>query len=89
MQPQDIIFLSRAAERTRKTERTIRRWCPALRYRPPVRTNAPWEISAPALEMVVYNDMDALELLRGGERCARQVRRYFDHLGISVEVSRR
>ena len=89
MQPQDIIFLSRAAEKTRKNERTIRRWCQRYGIGRQSGPNAPWEISAPALEMVVYNDMDALELLRGGERCAPQVRRYFDHLGISVEISRR
>lgn len=85
MRRSEVISLKEAVYRTGKSEKTIRTWCRDLRIARQSGQNAPLEISAPALEMVMHGDMEALELLRHGSRDDCRVRRFFDHLGISAE----
>ncbi|MDR9808209.1 hypothetical protein [Rhizobium hidalgonense] len=84
MQQNDIITLKEAVHRTGKSDRTLRSWCKLFRISRQTNSGAPIEISAPALEMVMHGDMEALELLRSGNRHHPRVRRFFDHLGLSV-----
>ncbi|MFF0947458.1 hypothetical protein ACFYE9_07250 [Rhizobium leguminosarum] len=83
MQRSDIITLKEAVHRTGKTDRTLRTWCKLFGISRQTNSGAPIEISAPALEMVMHGDMEALELLRSGHRHHPRVRRFFDHLGLS------
>lgn len=80
----DIITLKEAIYRTGKSDKTLRTWCRLFGISRQTHTGAPIEISAPALEMVMHGDMEALELLRGGNRHHPRVRRFFDHLGLSA-----
>lgn len=79
----DIIGLKLAVHRSGKSGRTIRNWCRVHGIGRQSSPGAPLEVSAPALEMVLHGDMEALELLRGGNRDHLRVRHYFDHLGIA------
>ncbi|ARQ08604.1 hypothetical protein NXC12_CH00513 [Rhizobium etli] len=82
MRRPDIVALKTAVDRTGKSERTIRNWCRMHGIARQTAPGAPLEISAPALEMVLHGDFEALEMLRAGDRNSPEVRRYFDHLGL-------
>ncbi|WP_245509783.1 hypothetical protein [Rhizobium leguminosarum] len=82
MRRSDIIALKTAVDRSGKSDRTIRNWCRFFGIGRQSSPGAPLEISAPALEMVLHGDLEALEMLRAGDRSGHQVRRYFDHLGL-------
>jgi hypothetical protein len=84
MRPEDVINVDKAAHHARKSTDTIRRWCRKHGLARQSCHSAPLEISAPALEMVLHSDLDALELLRAGRRDHPDVRRYLDHLGLPV-----
>ncbi|MBB3747444.1 hypothetical protein FHX10_007001 [Rhizobium sp. BK591] len=84
MHRSDIITLKEAVHRTGKSDRTLRTWCKLFGISRQTNSGAPIEISAPALEMVMHGDVEALELLRSGNRHHPRVRRFFDHLGLSV-----
>ncbi|MGR9169591.1 hypothetical protein [Rhizobium sp. KDH_Rht_773_N] len=82
MRRSDIIALKQAVDRSGKSERTIRNWCRVYGIGRQSSPGAPLEISAPALEMVLHGDFEALEMLRNGDRNGQPVKRYFDHLGL-------
>jgi hypothetical protein len=82
MRRTDIISLKEAVYRTGKSEKTLRNWCRDFAIGRQTCPSAPIEVSAPALEMVIHGDFEALALLREGNRQHDAVRRYFDHLGI-------
>ena len=84
MKPDEIINLKEAAHRARRTEKTASAMCKEFRISRQTMPGAPLEISAPALEMVLHGDAEALELFRQGKRHHVRVRHYFDHLGIPV-----
>ncbi|MGO6898748.1 hypothetical protein ACCT15_35630 [Rhizobium ruizarguesonis] len=84
MHRSDIITLKEAVHRTGKSDRTLRSWCKLFGISRQASSGAPIEISAPALEMVMHGDMEALELLRRGDRHHPRVRRFFEHLGLSL-----
>ncbi|PWE52774.1 hypothetical protein DEM27_28640 [Metarhizobium album] len=78
----EVINIKVAVHRSGRSERTIRDWCRIYGIGRQSAQNAPLEISAPALEMVLHGEYDILELLRRGQRDHASVRRYFDHLGL-------
>ncbi len=80
----DIINLKEAVARTGKSDRTLREWCHVYGIGRQSMRGAPLEISAPALEMVMHGDLEALELMRNGDRRHERVKRFFDHLGLQV-----
>ena len=82
MRRDEVIALKRAVVHSGKSEATIRRWCKAHGIARQSGPAAPLEISLLALEMVLHADLEALELLRNGERSNPIVRRYVDHLGL-------
>lgn len=84
MRRDEIINLKTAVHVTGRSEKTIRGWCKEFGIGVQASPGAPLEISAPALEMVRHGDVNALNLLRIGERLHWRVRRYFDHLGLPV-----
>lgn len=84
MRRDETINLKNAVHVTGRSEKTIRNWCHEFGIGVQACPGAPLEISAPALEMLRHGDMVALELLRQGKRDHARVRRYFDHLGLSI-----
>lgn len=82
MRPDEIIGLKEAAHRARRTTKVTTRLCKEFRICRQTVPGAPLEISAPALEMVLHSDAEALELLRQQKRNHPRVRMYFDHLGL-------
>lgn len=82
MKRDDVINLERAAFQAKRSTDTIRRWCRKHAIARQSCPNAPLEISAIGLEMVLHNDLEALELLRQGQRSHPDVQRYIDHLGL-------
>ncbi|MBO9168347.1 hypothetical protein [Rhizobium sp. L245/93] len=84
MQPGDVINMKRAIAWTGRSDKTLRLWCRKYRIARQSANGSSLEISAPALEMVRYNDLVALELLRSGVRTHERVKRYFDHVGVPV-----
>lgn len=82
MHRRDVINLKEAAARSGRSDRTLRTWCRAFGIGRQSSAGSPLEISAPALEMVLHGDFDALSTLRAGDRLDENVRRYFDHLGL-------
>lgn len=82
MRPDEIMSLQRAAHHARQSESTIRRWCKDYGISRKPTPRSPHQISAPALEMVLSGDHDALEKLRAGDRDAPEVQRYLRHLGL-------
>ena len=81
----DIIDLKRATEMARRTPKTIRQWCRVHGIGRQSGPGARLEVSAPALEMVIHGDFEALDKLRMGERNDPIVKRYFDWLGLPSE----
>ena len=82
MRPDEIINLKEAAHRARRTEKVAAKLCKEFRIFRQALPGSPLEISAPALEMVLHADHEALSLLRIGRRDHPRVRIYFDHLGL-------
>lgn len=85
MHRSEVTSLKEAAFRAGKSEKTLKGWCRQFGIGRQSSNGAPVEVSAPALEMVLHGDSAALELLRAGDRHHPRVKRYFDHLGISLE----
>lgn len=83
MQPEDIINIHRAGVRADRCEKTIRRWVRLHGIGRHSSRTAPLEISAPALDMVLQGDFEALELLREGDRHSPSVYRYLCFLGLA------
>ncbi len=84
MRHDDIVDIKRAADHAGRSDKTLRRWFKEYGIGRQVTSGSPIEISLPALEMIVHGDMEALELLRQGQRSAPEVRRYLDFLGLPV-----
>lgn len=82
MYQDEIIGLKEAAFRAGRSIKTLRRWCQdrGIGRRPG--GMGPWQVSAPALEMLLADDQTALQLLRQGRRDLPEVQRYFVHLGL-------
>ena len=80
--PAEVIDTEEAARRAGRAQRTIREWC-AL-HRIGRRIAGRWCVSAPALDMFLAGDLEALAAYLAGERLSDRVRPYFDRLGIPV-----
>lgn len=73
--------LKQATFRSKRGERQLRRFCQQFGIGRRSATGGPLQISATALEMVLSDDLIALELLRDGRRDAPEVMRYLRSLG--------
>ena len=73
--------LKQAAERAGKSESTMRNWC--VNYGIGRRVaGGVWQISKPALEMLLDGDKAALSAYHGGDRLGSVVRSYFERARI-------
>ncbi len=84
MRRSETISLKDAVARYGMSDRRLRDLCSKHRISRQPSPGSPLTISGPALEMVMHGDLEALELLRDGNRAHPRVKRYFDHLGIPV-----
>jgi hypothetical protein len=82
LKPDDITNVSRAAYSVGKSDKTIRRWFKDHMIGRQASRNAILQISLPAVHMVASGDLEALELLRIGNRHHPSVKRYLDFLGL-------
>lgn len=80
--PDDVIPLKEAAHRASRSLDTVRRWVVDYGIGRQLGPGGRIEVSAPALEMVLHGDWDALRLLRAGENAHPRVVRYRVHLGL-------
>ena len=78
--PQEAIGTSAAALRAGRCERTIREW--ACLHGIGRRIGGRWAISAPALEMHLAGDAQALAKYLTGDRTSDHVLSYYAQLGI-------
>jgi hypothetical protein len=83
MRRDECLPIKRAADHAGKCDRTIRRWIKQHGIARRSVDGGPYDVSLPALEMVMHGDLHALELLRSGRRLAPEVQRYLEFLGIS------
>ncbi len=84
MRRDECLDIKRAADHAGKCDRTIRRWIKRHGIGRQSADGGPFDVSLPALEMVMHGDLYALELLRAGQRAAPEVRRYLDFLGLPI-----
>lgn len=82
MKPEEIIILKQAANRAGLSVDTVKRLCRKHGISRQSGPNSRMQISALGLEMVLHDDMAALDALRCGRREDRLVRRYLNHLGL-------
>ncbi|MCD1644803.1 hypothetical protein [Aurantimonas coralicida] len=82
MRRDEVICIKRAAHHARRSDRTIRRWIKQHGIGRQSAGGGPYDVSLPALEMVIHGDLDALEILRSGQRSVPMVRRYLEFLGL-------
>jgi hypothetical protein len=83
MWPEEILNLKQAVYRSKLSERQIRRLCKEFGIGRRSATGGPLQISMTALEMVLSDDLVALELLREGHRDAPEVMRYLRSLQLA------
>lgn len=81
IRPSERIGIREACEYAGKTDRTIRTWCRRFGIGRVPLAGGPLVISLPALNMVMQDDPEALELLRTGNRSDPLVRRHFAETG--------
>jgi hypothetical protein len=82
MRDGEIIGLKEAVDRSKRSAKTIARWCRQSGIGRQAEPTAPWEISAVALEAKRYGDDAAIDDLRRGDFASQRVRRYLEHLGL-------
>jgi len=80
--PAEAIGTEHAARRAGKSQRTVREWC--AQHQIGRRIGGRWAVSAPALEMLLADDDEALQAYLRGERLSELVRRYFRLVGIAL-----
>lgn len=78
----DIVSVTEAASYAGVSGETIRRWCQRFGIGRQFRGNGwrewRWQVSRPALRMVVTRDWEALEAFRCGDRTSPLVSRHFE-----------
>ncbi|QRI61827.1 hypothetical protein JQ506_13005 [Shinella sp. PSBB067] len=82
MKRTEIISAKEAARRAGREVRVIRKWCGEFGIGRKPAGYGDWQISAPALEMLLANDLAALALLREGRRTDPRVEFYFLQLNL-------
>lgn len=81
IRPAERIGIREACKYAGKTDRTIRTWCKRFGIGRTPMAGGALIISLPALNMVMQDDPEALELLRVGDRSNPLVRRHFAETG--------
>ncbi|MCW2286227.1 hypothetical protein M2323_004034 [Rhodoblastus acidophilus] len=78
----EALSLRRAAEISGKSESTVRSWCAVHDIGRRV-ANGPWQVSAPALRMLLDGDGKALAAYLAGDRASPSVAAYFERCGLA------
>ena len=81
VRPAERIGIREACEYAGKSDRTIRTWCKRFGIGRTPMAGGALVISLPALNMVMQDDQEALELLRAGDRTNPAVLRHFVETG--------
>lgn len=74
-----------AVYRSGKSDKTLRRWIKRFGIGHQPASGGPYIVSLVGLEMVRHGDIEALEMLRSGDRSSPQVRRYLDFMGLPAD----
>ena len=82
--PQEAISVAEAAERSGKSESTVRSWCVVHGIGRRV-VDGHWQVSRVALQMLLDDDREALSAYHAGDRTSPTVVQYFDRFGIKGE----
>lgn len=82
MKAAEIISVKEAARRACLTPETIRGWCKKFEIGRRPGGTGDWQVSAPALEMLLNGDFEALESFRQGNRNDPNVEAYFLNVGL-------
>lgn len=77
----EALSLRKAAEIAGKSESTVRSWCAIHDIGRRV-ANGPWQVSAPALQMLLDGDGKALASYLAGDRNSSSVFPYFERCGL-------
>jgi len=81
IRPSERVGIREACEYAGKSDRTVRTWCKRFGIGRVPMAGGPLVISLPALNMILQDDPEALELLRAGDRDNPIVRRHFIETG--------
>lgn len=84
IRPAERIGIREACDFAGKSDRTIRTWCRRFGIGRVSMAGGPLIISLPALNMIMQDDPEALELLRAGDRESPLVRRHFIETGTKI-----
>ncbi|WAP69308.1 helix-turn-helix domain-containing protein [Jiella pelagia] len=80
----EMVDIREAADHAGRSDKTIKAWCRDHGIGHRCGPGGSYRVNAIALEMLIHGDLEALELLRRGDRTAERVRLYFDHVGIAA-----
>jgi len=86
--PQEAISVAEAAERSGKSESTVRSWCVVHGIGRRV-VDGHWQVSRVALQMLLEDDKKGLFAYHQGERTTPLVAEYFNRSGLSSPSSER
>lgn len=78
----EALSLRRAAEIAGRSESTVRSWCAVHDIGRRV-ANGPWQVSAPALRMLLDGNGKALAAYLAGDRISSNVVAYFEQCGLA------
>jgi hypothetical protein len=78
----EALSLRRAAEIAGRSESTVRTWCAVHDIGRRV-ANGPWQVSAPALRMLLDGNGPALGAYLTGDRTSSNVVAYFERCGLA------
>jgi hypothetical protein len=84
--PQEAISVAEAAERSAKSESTVRSWCVTHRIGRRI-ADGHWQVSQVALQMLLDNDKKALCAYHRGDRTSAAVVEYFNRFVVPIPPS--
>jgi len=78
----ELVSVPEAADHAGRSDKTVKAWCRQHGIGHRSGPGGSYRVHVVGLEMVLHGDLEALELLRQGDRTCERVARYYDHLGV-------